>query len=183
MTTSSSRVLIIDDDPVRLDTFASTLRLGLPGAEVETDTSALAALERIRVSEYAAVLCDAHQPRLEGIGFVRAARKAHPQSPVLLVLEKHDEDFIRQAMNAGAYDVVVNPIDHVTLLFAVRRAIEAFRLRCQVQRERERLLAAMRAMLSDLEVLYGAHGLRSHFESFMASVEAESHTSRSRDER
>jgi DNA-binding NtrC family response regulator len=168
-----SPVLVIDDDPILLDTLASVLRLRLPDVHIETADSALAALERIRSTDYTAIICDAHQPRIEGIGFVRAVRKLHPEWPVLLLLEKHDGDLIRQAMNAGAYDVLVNPVEEGTLLFAMQRALEASQLRSQVKREEERLLTAVRSMMRDLEVLYGAYGLQSHFDAFMAYVEAE----------
>lgn len=167
------RVLIIEDDPISLDTLASTLRLRLAAIEVETSESALASLEHIRSGEYAAILCDAHQPRIEGVGFVRAVRKVHPEWPVLLLLEKHNEDLIQQAMNAGAYDVLVKPVEERTLVFAVQRALEVFRLRGQVKRDQEQLLFTVRHLLNDLQVLYGAYGLRSHFEAFMACVEAE----------
>ena len=168
-----SRVLIIDDDSILLGTLASTLRLRLPDAHIETADSALASLERIRSIEYAAVICDAHQPHIEGVPFVRAVRKMHPALPVLLLLEKPDEDLVRQAMNVGAYDILVKPVEEGTLLFAVNRAIEASRLRSQVKRAEAQLLAAVESMLTDLEELYGAYGLRSHFEAFLGSVDAE----------
>lgn len=169
----TSPVLIIDDDPILLDTLASTLRLRLPDVHIETVDSALAALERIRSMEYAVIVCDGHQPRMEGVAFVRAVRKFQPDRPVLLLIEKHDQDLVGQAADAGAYDVLVQPIDEGLFLLAVHRALEVSRLRGQVQREGARLLATVRRVLRDLEVLYGAHGLQSHFESFMNSVEAE----------
>ena len=166
-------ILIVDDDTIFLDTVTSTLRLRLSDAHMETVDSALAALERIRSTEYTAIICDAHQPRLEGIGFVRAVRKVHPEWPVLLLLEKHHEDLIRQAMDTGAYDVLVKPVEEGTLLFAVQRAIEVSRLRSQVKREGAQLVETVRGMMRDLEVLYGADGLQAHFEAFMARVDAE----------
>lgn len=177
-----SRVLIIDDDSILLGTLASTLRLRLPDAHIETVDSALAALERIRSIEYAAIICDGHQPRMEGVAFVRAVQKIHPERPVLLLIEKHDQDLIWQAMNAGAYDILVKPVDEGTIVLAVHRAIEASRLRCQVKREEEELLASLGSMMRDLEVLYGAYGLRSHFAAFMASVDAERQASTHKDD-
>jgi DNA-binding NtrC family response regulator len=172
-TMQPSRVLIIEDDPVFLETLSSTLRLKFPQADVDTADTALTALERVRSMDYAAILCDAHQPRLEGIGFVRAVQKIHPECPVLLLFEKHHEDLLRQAMNAGAYDVLIKPVEEGTLLFAVRRAIEASQLRCQVKQERAQLVASVGTMMKDLEVLYGAYGLHAHFEAFMASWDVE----------
>ena len=169
----SSRVLIVEDDPILLDTMSSTLRLKLPHAQIETAESVLTSLERIRTIEYAAILADAHQPRLEGIGYVRAVHKIHPHCPVLLLVEKHQEDLFRQAMDAGAYDVLVKPVDEGPLLFAVQRAIEVFRLRHQVEQETAQLVASVGCMLKDLEVLYGAYALQAHFEAFMGSLERE----------
>jgi DNA-binding NtrC family response regulator len=152
---------------------SSTLRLKLSHAHIDTTDSALTSLERIRSTDYAAILCDAHQPRLEGIGLVRAVHKIHPECPVLLLIEKHQEDLFRQAMDAGAYDVLVKPVEEGTLLFAVRRAIEVSQLRRQVKREEAQLVASVGRVMKDLEVLYGAYGLQAHFEAFMGSAEAE----------
>ena len=168
-----TRVLIIEDEPILLDTLASTLRLKLPQTQIDTVDTVLASLERIRSMEYAAIICDAHQRGLEGIGFVRAVHKIHPLCPVLLLVEKHHEDLFRQAMDAGAYDVLVKPVEEGTVLFAVRRAIEVFQLRGQVKRERTQLVALVGRMMRDLEVLYGAYGLQAHFEAFMASENLE----------
>ena len=168
-----SRVLIIEDDPHLLDTLSSTLRLKLPHAHIDTADTVLTSLERIRSMDYAAILCDAHQPRLEGIGFVRAVQKIHPECPVLLLVEKHREDLFRQAMDAGAYDVLVKPVEESTVLFAVHRAIEISRLRYQVKRDEVRFVASVGRVMKDLEVLYGAYGLQSHFEAFMGSLDVE----------
>ena len=168
-----SRVLIIEDDQIFLDTLSSTLRLNLTDTQIETADSALTALERVRSGEYAAIIADAHQPRLEGIGFVRAVRKIQPQCPVLLLLEKQQEDLFRQAMQAGAYDVLVKPVDEGTLLFAVGRSIEVSQLRRQVRREETQLVDSVGRVMKDLEVLYGAYGLQGHFQALMGSVEVD----------
>ena len=168
-----SRVLIIEDDEIFLDTLSSILRLNLTDTQIETADSTLTALERIRSGEYAAIIADAHQPRLEGIGFVRVVHKIQPQCPVLLLFEKQQEDLYRQAMQAGAYDVLVKPVDEGTLLFAVRRSIELSQLRRQVRRKETQLVDSVGRVMKDLEVLYGAYGLQGHFQALMASVEGE----------
>jgi DNA-binding NtrC family response regulator len=166
-----SRILIIEDEPILLNTLSSILRLKLADVQIETAESAPTSLERIRSTDYAAILCDAHQPRLEGVAYVRAVHKIHPQCPVLLLAEKHHEDLFRQAMDAGAYDVLVKPVEEGTVLFAVRRAIEFFDLRRQLKQQEAQLIASVGGAMKDLEVLYGAYGLQAHFEAIMASVE------------
>lgn len=170
MTTHTYRLLLVDDDAIHLSTLASTLRLRLPDVLIETAESAVSALERIRAHEYDAILCDAHQPGMEGAAFVRAVRKLHPQTPVLLFVEKDDQDFIGQAMEAGAYDVLVKPIGESTVRLALQRALEAHRLRGQVKREEQQLVTTLESLLKDLEHLYGADGLSAHFAAFMDQV-------------
>jgi DNA-binding NtrC family response regulator len=82
---------------------------------------------------------------MEGVAFVRGAQRFHPERPVLLLIEKHDQGFIWQAMNAGAYDMLVKSVDEATLLFAVHRAIETSRLLFQIKREEEKPMAAVGA--------------------------------------
>lgn len=169
----TSPLLIIDDDAIYLSTLASTLRLRMPLAQIETAESALASLERIRAREYDAILCDGQQPGIDGVAFVRAVRKLHPQMPVLLLIEKDDQDFIGQAMEAGAYDVLVRPVGENSLILSLQHAIEAHRLRGQVKREQEQLVATLGSLLKDLERFYGADGLSAHFAAFMDQVNAE----------
>ena len=170
-------LLLIDDDPIHLATLASTVRLKLPQAEVDTMESALSSLERVRSREYGAILCDGQQAGIEGVAFARAVRKLQPQTPVLLLIEKEDQDLIKQAMEAGAYDVLVRPVEAHPLLFALQRAMEAYRLRSWVQRERAQLLATLDRLLKDLECLYGADGLSAHFAAFLDQVNQDRHTS------
>ena len=58
-------------------------------------------------------------------------------------------------MNAGAYDMLVKPVDEATLLFAVHRTIEASRLLCQVKKEDEKLTGAVEGVMRDPAVLHG----------------------------
>ena len=58
-------------------------------------------------------------------------------------------------MNAGAYDMLVKPVDEATLLFAVHRTIEASRLLCQVKKEDEKLMAVVEGVMRDSNVLNG----------------------------
>jgi DNA-binding NtrC family response regulator len=173
MTMQISPLLIIDDDAIYLSTLASTLRLRMPLAQIETAESALASLERIRACEYEAILCDGQQPGIDGVAFVRAVRKLHPQMPVLLLIEKDDQDFIGQALEAGAYDVLARPVGENSLILSLQRAIEAHRLRGQVKREQEQLVTTLAGLLKDLERFYGADGLSAHFAAFMDQVNAE----------
>jgi DNA-binding NtrC family response regulator len=165
-------VLLIDDDPLAQKTLASILRLRQK-VEVEISDSTVGALERIRAADYAVVICDANQIRLSGQSFVRAVRKFRPDTPILLITDQASQATTHAAIEAGAYDVLFKPIEAETFLLAVSRALETSHLRRQVKDQGDRLLAVLEEVMGDLEILYGAYGLRGHLQAIMARVKAE----------
>lgn len=165
-------VLIIDDEPVVLKTLAAILRLRRR-LEVEELASAVAALERIRATDYAVLICDANQTRLSGPSFVRAVRRFRPETPVLLMMDRWDAGTTHHVIEAGAYDVLSKPVEAETFLLAVDRALEASQLRRQVRNQDSELLAILEEAMKDLEVLYHAYGLCGHLEAIIARAKAE----------
>jgi DNA-binding NtrC family response regulator len=165
-------VLIIDDDALLQKTLASILRLRQQ-VEVEVSDSTVGALERIRATEHAVVICDANQTRLSGQSFIRAVRKIRPDTPIVLLTDQASQATTHAAIEAGAYDVLSKPIEAETFLLAVSRALEASQLRRQAKDQGEKLLAVLGEVMGDLEILYGAYGLRGHLEAIMARVRAE----------
>ena len=165
-------VLIIEDDPLAQKTLASILRLR-QHVEVEVSDSTVGALERIRVTDYTVIICDANQTRLPGESFVRAVGKFRPETPILLIMEQATQINIPAAIEAGAYDVLFKPIEEETFLLAVSRALEASHLRRQVQDQGDTFLAVLGDVMGDLEVLYHAYGLRGHLEAIMARAKAD----------
>lgn len=165
-------VLIIDDDPLVLKSLASILRLRRQ-VEVEISDSTAGALERVRATDYAAIVCDANQPRLPGLSFLRALRKFRPETPVLFMMDQRDQAAGHQLIEAGAYDLLVKPIEEEMFLLAVNRAIEVSELRRQVRDQESRLLAILDEAMGDLEVLYRAYGLRGHLAEIIARAKAD----------
>jgi DNA-binding NtrC family response regulator len=165
-------VLIIDDDSLTQKTLASILRLRQQ-VEVEVSDSTVGALERIRATDYAVVICDANQTRLSGQSFIRAVRKFRPGTPILLLTDQASQVTTHAAIEAGAYDVLSKPIEAETFLLAMSRALETSQLRRQVKDQGDKLVAVLEEVLGDLEILYGAYGLRGHLEAIMARVKAE----------
>lgn len=79
-----SRVLIVDDDPSVLQTFAHMLRL--EGYEVVTSLDADAALREVDASHPDAVLLDLRMPLTDGLTFLRRLRaRGEWRTPVAIV--------------------------------------------------------------------------------------------------
>src|SRR5438876_7266760 len=81
-------VLIVDDDPALLQALPQALRLRMGGVTVETADSAAAALERIAVQDYDAIVTDIKMPGMDGLALLAERSEEHTselQSPVHLV--------------------------------------------------------------------------------------------------
>lgn len=128
------RVLVVDDDAgVRY-----TLREVLEGAgvEVEEARDGEEAWERLRADPDppALVVTDLRMPRSGGMELLRRVQ-ALPGPPRVVMITAHgSERQAVEAMKAGACDYFRKPFDIDELLVAVRRSVEAVRLRLDNER-------------------------------------------------
>ena len=77
----SGTVLIVDDDPEVVKTFAAWLQL--QGYDVRTASDGDAALPQVRGVD--AIILDARMPILDGLGFLRRVRAQDQDVPVAIV--------------------------------------------------------------------------------------------------
>jgi DNA-binding NarL/FixJ family response regulator len=104
------RVFIADDHPL--------MRLGLrlsleqtPGIEVIGDANdGYSAVEKILANPPDVTLMDVDMPGLSGIGAIRMLRKNLPDMVIIVLSTYNDDNFINQAMNAGANGYVLKGI-------------------------------------------------------------------------
>lgn len=104
MTTTPSKVLIIDDDVAVTQTFASMLRL--EGHEVRTALDAETGLEQARTEQPDAIIVDLRMPLINGLGFLyrlRADQRYH-ETPVAIVTGDYaiDDSISRELEELGA---------------------------------------------------------------------------------
>lgn len=100
---SSSSVLIIDDDPVVLETFGRMLRL--EGFAVTTAENAADGLAEAARSRPGAILLDLRMPFLDGIGFLHRLREmGGARTPVAIVTGDYflDEATLAEVTELGA---------------------------------------------------------------------------------
>jgi DNA-binding NtrC family response regulator len=118
-------ILIVDDDPALLEALPEALRLRLDGVTVETADSAAAALDRIALREYDAIVTDIKMPGMDGLGLLAEIRARRPDTPTLMITAYGENDLIVGALRGGACDFIQKPIDREYLITALRRAMEA----------------------------------------------------------
>lgn len=104
-----ARILLIDDDRE----LSEALRAALVEQQHEVDCldAAERAMEVLAGGDYDAVLLDNRLPRLSGIEFLAALEQEEISVPVILMTGDPTSDTAIQAMNLGAFDYVVKPLD------------------------------------------------------------------------
>jgi two-component system response regulator AtoC len=122
-----SCVLVVDDE----ESLRHMLRLILEraGYEVVTAADGEQALERLSSRpDIWVVLCDLRMPRLDGLGFLAAAREQHPGVLVIMMSAYGTTDTAIEAVKQGAYDFVSKPFRPDEIVIALRKLEERERL-------------------------------------------------------
>lgn len=126
-------ILLVDDEEVALELFKDNFG---DDFTVFTAESGAAALEILRETPIALILCDQRMPGMLGTEFFAEVRKTYPDVIRILVTAFADLKALVSAINAGQiYQYVEKPWDEDELKIILRRGLEHYHLR----RERERL--------------------------------------------
>src|SRR5436309_1634893 len=119
------------------------------GVTVETADSAAAALERIAVQDYDAIVTDIKMPGMDGLALLAEIRTRRPDTPTLIITGHGENELVVRALRGGACDFIQKPIDRGYFVAALYRAMEARVVR---RRVKERQLALERH-LGELEAI------------------------------
>ncbi len=150
----TQRILVVDDDPAIRELVREFLaELEVEIGEAETVEEATAAVEAARPD---LVLLDMWLPDGDGLD-VLASIRGEGDLPVVVITADSSSSRTIRAMQAGAYDYLVKPLEPETVLHTVRRALEHRRLSSEVRElqdqlqqgdARERIVGSSAAMQS-----------------------------------
>ena len=150
-------VLIADDDPVsRFVVRAAVERLGNVCSVAQDGCEAMEIFERERP---AVLITDWRMPGLDGTALTQRVRErlTDGYAYVIVLTGEADERAAREAMQAGADDLLVKPLDTAALerqLISARRVIELHdRLRADARIDALTGIANRRAMDEELSIL------------------------------
>ena len=93
-------ILVVDDDPDVLDTFA-TYFTSKPGIAVLTFRSPIAALEKLKTDPVDAIFCDFSMPDMDGVEFLRVIRSRGSTAFFIICTGRHLTRVAIDAMNSG----------------------------------------------------------------------------------
>lgn len=118
---NARRVLVIDDEPAVLKVLGLVLQRR--GFAVDTMSSAKAALAQIPQQKYHAILSDIIMPEMTGVEFLRELRRHDLDVPVILMTAGPTLDSAIDAVEYGAQQYLLKPVEPDALVTAVGRAV------------------------------------------------------------
>ena len=104
-----AKVLVVDDTPEAVELLVEFL--SSKGYEVLTATSGEEALRRVKEDRPHLVLLDIHMPKMDGMEVLRRIREIDPEMGVIMATAVNEEDVGRKALELGAFDYIVKPLD------------------------------------------------------------------------
>ena len=105
---SNGRLLIVDDEPSILTSYARSLTKA--GFQVDKASDGVEALRRIENYRFDAILSDVSMPRMGGLALLRRLRDRSPELPVILMLDASDKRGTIKGTEFGAVRSLVKPI-------------------------------------------------------------------------
>jgi putative two-component system response regulator len=139
-------VLVADDEEASQRELRTLVERG--GYRVITAGDGAAALRTLAAHECELVLCEAVLPDMDGFEVCRAIKQAPATHdiPVVLLMSGDDEVQRERAMQAGADDIAVKPVDRARLLTLVRVQLRIAGLNRQLNRLESVVVTLARAV-------------------------------------
>jgi PAS domain S-box-containing protein len=119
-----ARLLIVDDDEYLLQALPPTIQHRIPDLTIETANSSDLALQKIRSTDYDAIVTDLKMPGMDGLTLIQAMQEIRPRTPALLITGHGEHDLAVKALEHGAYAFLDKPLDRDFLVASLKRAIE-----------------------------------------------------------
>jgi DNA-binding NtrC family response regulator len=126
-------VLVVDDDEGLLLSIKATLiSAGLPEPALVSDSRRVT--ELLRLQRFQLVLLDLMMPLLGGMEVLQQIKEEWPETDCVIVSAMDDVTTAVQAMNSGACDYLVKPLNSEKLVALVQNHLERYRLRDELAR-------------------------------------------------
>lgn len=103
------RVLVVDDEPDAVELLTEFLTS--KGYEVITAGGGEEAIQKVKAERPHLILLDVRMPKMNGLEVLRQVRQIDNEIGVIMVTAVNEEATGRQALELGAFDYIVKPLD------------------------------------------------------------------------
>ncbi|MBN2431302.1 MAG: response regulator [Acidobacteria bacterium] len=151
-------VFIVDDEDMVLSSIKNILELETD-YDIRTFTAPRRALEEMKNMDVDLVISDYMMPDLDGLEFLSAAKKIHPDTIRILLTGYADKENAIKAINTvGLYQYIEKPWNNDDLLLIIRNGLE-----------KRKLIKSLKEKIGELEIaITDLRDIRSKiFQAFM----------------
>jgi two-component system response regulator PilR (NtrC family) len=141
MTKEMPHILVVDDELSMREVLE--VLLSRAGYRVTLAANGKSALSLIEKDTFDLLLCDIRLGDMAGLEVLKASKKRHPETVVIMISAYASTETAVEAMNNGAFDYVPKPFDKDELLETIEKALQLKTL----DRERESLDTELRQTL------------------------------------
>ena len=124
---AKKRILIIEDE-ANMRHMLEVL-LGKSGYEITSAADGRKGLELLEGHVFHFILCDIKMPNMDGMTFLKLAKKKRVDAPVIMMSAYGTVDTAIEAMKLGAYDYISKPFKPDEVLLTLKKAEERERLK------------------------------------------------------
>jgi len=103
------RVLVVDDEPDAVELLQEFLTS--KGYDVITAGEGEEALRKVKAERPHLILLDVRMPKMNGLEVLRQVRQIDKEVGVIMVTAVNEDETGRQALELGAFDYIVKPLD------------------------------------------------------------------------
>lgn len=119
-------ILVIDDEKRMCDSLSSLLTDS--GYDVKAFQDSDEASREIHKNNFDLIVSDIRMPGMSGLEILKLARQIDPQALVILMTGFGSLDSAIEAINQGAYDYLLKPVEYPQLELVIKRGLERRRL-------------------------------------------------------
>ncbi|HUO07767.1 MAG TPA: sigma-54 dependent transcriptional regulator [Phycisphaerae bacterium] len=119
---AASRLLLVDDDPLIVNSLSEFLKL--EGYAVDTAPDGAQAIEMLAANRYSLVLTDVNMPRTNGLELLRKIRNHYPDVVVLVITGYGTIENAVEAVKMGAFEYLTKPIIDDEIRVTIQKALK-----------------------------------------------------------
>jgi len=131
------RLLLVDDDPIIVDSLSEFLRL--EGYLCDGACDGARAIEMLALQRYALVISDVNMARTNGLDLLRAIKTHYPDIVVIIITGYGTIENAVEAIKMGAFEYLTKPVDDHSIRTSVEKALKQQRLISENQQLRQQL--------------------------------------------
>lgn len=133
-------VLIVDDEPEIRLILSDYLWETSQNVNILEAENGIEALEILQTVEPDLILCDIKVPQMNGMEFLKIAKSLKKESLFMMITGYGEREFVKEALNLGAFAFIDKPFVGTELEDALNHAIHFLEYRSKVEVQIETLL-------------------------------------------